>query len=338
MKTLPYILAAAIAMTVAASCQKETPVAGIGGNENVTISIEIPDGPVTKAVSEADNIDIIYYEIWTKDWGKQLYPAEGEYAYIPSSEIKRGTDGKKTATLEVSLIADQTYEFIFWAQNKNCEAYTVMHLDKIKIDYNVIAANGNEDKFDAFYATHTLTMDGSLTAEESTITLKRPFAQLNFGASRMNSMVGEVKLENRYITVSKLSTAFNTIEGVGYSEHTIDNVIFKSNKIMPEKLVTNVSGTDTEYTWISMDYMLMPGKESTVTVNASFNLVGFDNSIDFKIGSVPLKQNYRTNIVGDLFTEDAQLIIVIEDDFIKPDNNLDENGNPLTGGNTTVNP
>lgn len=338
MNRLYHILAAASVIAAAASCQKAAPDGSAGSHDSVSLTIEIPDRVGTKAVSEADNIDIIYYEIWTEGWGKQLYPAEGSSAAI--TEITRGADGMKTATLEVSLIADQTYEFIFWAQNRDCGAYTLMHLDKIKIDYGVIAADGNQDKYDAFYATHTLKMDGTLTAEESTVILKRPFAQLNFGASEMSTDVGDVRLEGRCITVSGLSTAFDTIAGEGTGD-IVKEVEFKSDSDAPmsEKLViTDAAGNEEEYTWITMDYMLMPGTETTVTVDAEFYLDGFGTPVSYTIGSVPLKKNHRTNIVGDLFTEDVDLKIVIDHRFQKPDTDLDQNGNPLTGGGTTVNP
>ena len=56
-----------------------------------------------------------------------------------------------------------------------------------------------------------------------------------------------------------------------------------------------------------MNYLLPVG--SNVSVSATFYTnVG---SVSHSINEVPLTKNYRTNIVGDLYTNDAQLIIKV---------------------------
>jgi hypothetical protein len=59
-----------------------------------------------------------------------------------------------------------------------------------------------------------------------------------------------------------------------------------------------------------------------VEVEAVFN-VGMDAPVKQNIGNVPLKKNYRTNIVGDLFTANARLTIVVDPDFDQPDEVVD---------------
>ncbi|MBO5419152.1 MAG: hypothetical protein J6A22_03615 [Bacteroidales bacterium] len=307
MKKLLLIAAAVAGMSVAASCQKEAPAAGNSGDVTVSISVEVPNVLETKAIAKAENADIVYYEVWTADWKKQLYP-------VDNTKLASEPVVDKKATVELTLVAGQTYNFIFWAQKETCGAYDVNELKKVKVDYNVIANAGNSDVFDAYYDVETITVNGPIN---QTITLFRPFAQLNFGASRMDSDLGNITVGETEVTVTGLATVFNTIDGLGETEYA-GAVTFKATGLAAdpnvEKLVTNNS----EYTWVAMDYMLMMDDKTNVTVTAAFEVEEI-GVVNHNISSVPLQKNYRTNIVGDLFTTDAKLQIVIDPAFEEPD-------------------
>ena len=293
---------AVIATLFAGACQREE-MNTVAEEVAVSISLELPAAYQTKAMAMAELTDVVYYEIWNSDFTKKLYPAAGEE---PSYVAVTGCQ----ATLDLTLVSAQTYNFIFWAQNKDCGAYTIDNLKSVKVDYSVIAAAGNQDKFDAFYAVKELEVKGQIN---ETVTLYRPFAQLNFGADTMQTILGDVTVGNTTVKVSSLATEFNTIAGLGEGE-TTDVVFTASGIATDEKLVVNGKS----YTWVVMDYMLMMSDHSIVEVNAEFDL-GMDAPVKHSISSVPLKKNYRTNLVGDLFTSDAVLTIVVDPDFIQPD-------------------
>ena len=306
MKKFFLYASAVAAMLFAGSCQKEALKPASDGEVSVRFSLELPKAE-TKAMSQAETTDIVYYEIWNSDWTRQLYPVDNQaLASVP-------VVGKK-ATVELTLIADQTYNFIFWAQNENCGAYNVNKLKNVGVDYAVIGAEGNQDKFDAFYAVKTINAAGAVN---ETITLYRPFAQLNFGADTMMTDLGDVNVGMTYITVDRLATVFNTLTGLG--EKVIEEpVTFVAEGIATDEiLVTNGQN----YTWVAMDYMLMMDDADVVEVAASFN-VNMDDPVEHLIANVPLKKNYRTNIVGDLFTTDAILNIILDPAFLKPDEDI----------------
>ena len=305
MKKIFWIAAAVAGVFTAASCQKEIQKSN-GSEAVVTLTVDVPESPVTKAISDAGQTDIVYYEIWNSDWSTKLYP-------IDADDVNYATVQNKKATVEFTLITDQTYNFIFWAQNKNCGAYDVSELKTVKINYDVLAANGNSDVFDAYYATKKIAVSGSI---KETVTLYRPFAQLNFGSSKMQSLFGDVTVEETLIKVSGLATTFNTVEGIG-QDAAAESVAFKANGIISSEPL-KVDGV--EYTWITMDYMLMEGIQSMVEVLASFDVAGVDNPVEHAIANVPLKKNFRTNILGELFTSGAALTVVIDPTFQKPDN------------------
>ena len=293
-------------MLLAGSCQKEALNPVSDGDVAVKLSIELPAQVQTKAMSKAENTDIVYYEIWNSDWTKQLYPIESEGNTAYASAAVSG----RTATINLTLISAQTYNFIFWAQTEDCGAYDVSDLKNVKVDYNVIGAAGNQDKFDAYYAVKTFKVDRALN---ETVVLYRPFAQLNFGADVMETTLGDVTVESTSVTVNRLATVFNTISGVGEKE--IVDVVFDATDIATnEALETNGHS----YTWVTMDYMLMMGDQDVVEVGATFN-VGMDYPVEYTVDNVPLKKNYRTNIVGDLFTSGAVLNIYVEPEFNQPD-------------------
>lgn len=291
-----------LAILSAASCQKDSTT--VTGEVKVSFTLGLPDVLDTKAIAQAEEADIVYYEVWNADWSKQLYP-------VDNSALASAVVDQKKAVVELVLVADQTYNFIFWAQDEACGAYDVNELKAVKIDYAAMA-QGNQDKFDAFYAVEELTVTGPIN---KTIYLRRPFAQLNFGASRMNSSLGDITIGATSVTVDGLATVFNTIDGVGTAEAAAP-VTFTASGLASttEKLVTNSSS----YTWITMDYMCMMDNKSTVDVTADFKVKDI-GTVHHDLTSVPVQRNYRTNIVGDLFTTDAKLEIIIDPAFEEPD-------------------
>ena len=291
-----------LAILSAVSCQKDSTAAS--GEVNVSITVGLPDVLDTKAIAQAEEADIVYYEVWNADWSKQLYP-------VDNSALASAVVDQKKAVVELVLVADQTYNFIFWAQDEACGAYDVNELKAVKIDYAAMA-QGNQDKFDAFYAVEELTVTGPIN---KTIYLRRPFAQLNFGASRMNSSFGDITIGATSVTVDGLATVFNTIDGVGTAKAAAP-VTFTASGLASttEELVTNSSS----YTWITMDYMCMLDNKSTVYVTADFVVTDI-GTVHHDLTSVPVQRNYRTNIVGDLFTTDAKLEIIIDPAFEEPD-------------------
>ena len=74
-------------------------------------------------------------------------------------------------TMSISLAKGQTYRVAFWAQNPECEAYTISDDMKVTIDY---AGVNNDELRDAFTAvTEPFTVDGDNVVS---VVLRRPFA------------------------------------------------------------------------------------------------------------------------------------------------------------------
>lgn len=303
MKKCFLYVSALAAMMLAGACQKEAAKPASEGEVPVTFSLELPTAVETKAMSKAELTNIVYYEIWNADWSRMLYPVDK--SALASEEVR---DCK--ATVELTLVSDQTYNFIFWAQNDSHDAYDVNELQGVKVDYSKI--EGNQDRYDAFYAVKTIKVEGPVS---ETIKLYRPFAQLNFGADIMDTSFGPVVVTDTHITVSGLATTFNTLKGLGEAESKSE-VTFTAKRLASDELLET---NGRKYTWVTMDYMLVMGDQDLVEVDAK---LGVENMLDYvshSLTNVPLKKNFRTNIVGNLFTTDAKLNIIVEPGFNEPD-------------------
>ena len=147
-----------------------------------------------------------------------------------------------------------------------------------------------------------------------TIYLKRPFAQLNFGTKTFESSMDEdVTVDGSVITVTNVSTKFDVFAKVGSSAAAdLAKVTFKATGCPadPAKLTLDDKSS---FEYLSMNYFFVGGEEATVIVDAVFNTSVGD--VAHSIPSVPVAENYRTNIVGDLLFSKADFKIIVDERF-----------------------
>lgn len=302
MKKLIYIVGVLLFAFVA--CQKEEAKDSHGEDCVARLTVQVPEDVLTKAVSQAALVDIVYYDVWNEDFTTLLFSGSG------AVEDCR-------AELEVALVMDQTFQFIFWAQNENADGpYSWTDLKKVNVDYSKFTVN-NKDCYDAFYAVATIVADG----EDKVVRLYRPFAQLNFGATRMNADFGDFTITSNSVTVSKYASAFDTVGGkaVDYVNAPVTFTAATGGLVQAETQDNkDLQVGEAAYYWVAMNYLLVPSDQST-TVNVEASFTTKVGTVKHKIPNVPLNKNYRTNIVGDLFTSTAQLNIVVEESFKTPD-------------------
>lgn len=310
-RILGYVLLIA-GLLLCGSCQKEPQSGQATPVVPVRLSVVMLETMGTKTVSEADNTDVVYYEVWDEEFENRLFPFEGSADNFAPVDTET-----KMAEVVIDLVADQTFNLIFWAQNKDCGAYSWTDLKNVSVDYSKFTEN-NKDVYDTFYAVEKIQADGT----DKTVRLYRPFAQLNFGATKMSTTLGELSISSNEVTVSKVATVFNTVDGQAAADSYVDEVKFTaaSGGLVQDEREDHkdLAVGDSYFYWVAMNYLFVPSADkATVTVDAVFSTNSGD--VTHKIENVPLKKNYRTNIVGDLFTSNAHLIVVVIPDFMKPD-------------------
>jgi hypothetical protein len=317
-----YIAALSALAFFVSSCQKD--IFGSIGHRGTEVNFTIQVGDMrTKDIADASNIDVLYWEVYDEDVETASKPlAEG-------SVDDPDRDG--TFSLDLSLILDQTYHLIFWAQvkpEKGRVHYNVEDLRKVKIipsktvtdsDGNVCqVVDANDESRAAFFAHEKLHVSGSV---DTTITLYRPFSQINLGSTTYETSFdqngGKVKVETSEMKVTYMATSFNTLTGQGEGEQT---VIFKANQTPNGTEDQNkklLKANHSEYYWLGMNYLIVYGDTDNVTVDITLD-TNF-GGVTHRIESVPVKENYRTNLLGNFLTTNATFAVVVDEGFQKSD-------------------
>jgi hypothetical protein len=325
MKKLIYIVG--VLLFAFAACQKDEAKGGHGEEYVNRLRVTIPQEAQTRAVSEGSLVDVVYYEVWSEDFTTRLF-------------YNNAAVDNCMAEIDVALVKDQTYQMIFWAQKKSVEngfqsPFSWSTLKRVNVNYAKFTEN-NKDCYDAFYCIAQVESDG----KDKTVRLYRPFAQVNFGTNTLETAFGEFTIDSNTMKISQLATAFDTVNGHAYADSYQSNVSITASQGGLVQQETDdrkdlVIG-DTGYYWVAMNYILVPSQDmATVKVDLTFNTSG--GTLSHSIENVPIKKNYRTNIVGDLFTSSTHLQIVVDPNFKKPDINGPDFDLPAEDDNNATN-
>lgn len=275
------------------------------GDTKVTFTVSAGDVATKAKIADGTNVDILYWEIYGEDITTAAKPlGEG---------FVKGTDPEKTFTVDLSLIADQTYNIVFWAQVDGQKHYVVDDLRSVKIDTYADEASNDETRA-AFFAKHQFTTENGRAISE-TVYLRRPFSQINLGATNLETSLnnvngGKVSVESTQVTVSNIANTFNTITGMGEGE---DMAVTFSHASTPMAAGETLNVNDKDYYWLGMNYLIVTGDSDNVKVDVEVktNMGSVSHSVD----NVPVKENYRTNILGDFLTTSAVFTVVVDEKF-----------------------
>ena len=293
MKQTKYIFAAALAM-LALGCNKEqVAVDGTPDGEEVavTFAAELP-GTITKAIGDgltAKNLSVAVYDDVSNAAGTHIVTLDKTAVF----------DALHT-TVEYSLVKGKTYHFIFWAQAEGAPYTFNPETKKVAINYTGAA---NDEKRDAFYAVKTLKVTGPATEP---VQLHRPFAQVNFGTSDSAAATDAgVTPTASLFTATDAASSFDVFAGVGTDPVRISF----TEATLPAEQLTLKDGTS--YTYLAMNYFIPAGKLSETHVsNLSATFKGASDDVVISVPSAKVQANYRTNIVGNLLTD--QVVFNVE--------------------------
>lgn len=285
MKKILFGCIAAASMLFAASCAKESEKALPGEALEVTFDVSLQSALSTRAISDGNTVDKLTYKVYNTA-GEAISGKEG------TADIANGS-----ASVKISLIQGQTYQFVFWAQKG--DTYDLSAFPTVKVDYTLVP--NNDESRDAFYFAGNIPID----AATQSVKLNRAFAQINFGVIYDK----EVPVTKSYMNVK--SGAYSQIDLLtGKVSEEVKNIGFTPAAIPTETLKANGK----EYTYLSMDYVLVPKEGSTLDLSFDFDGTFYDNA------NVPAKMNHRTNLLAEVTAEQ-------EIDFnITVDPNYDEEG------------
>ena len=305
MKTKLFKTLAATAMSVLAiACAKE-PVADNGQQAGVSFMVEVPGASVTKAYGEAEKATKLYYQVF-----------DNAGAPIEGLGVQTADLVGKAAKVSFQLVKDQTYNFVFWAQTTETGYYSIDEtegLKKITADYTT-HKDANDENRDAFFATELFKVTGPVT---KTVTLKRPFAQINIGtkdqlkAGNATAPAIDFTGAKSSVTVTGVPTVFSPLAATPETMLTVPaTVTFASAAIPTGPLKVN----ETDYNYLAMNYVFAPAEGTVCDLTAEIALTGRE-PIQLSSPTTPIKRNWRTNILGSLLTSGVDYDVVVDPSF-----------------------
>ena len=302
MKKLLFFIAAASLLF--AGCSKENPSIFSGDKVSVAVTASLPN-VATKAVidgdGQADSLD--HWVIEVRD------TLQKDVIYYWTE--KAGEKGALSQTFELTLVKGHTYDIAFWADKSGC--YDASNLKQVS--FTDITKVGNSDSYDAFFDCKRFKADGTGSLDAI---LYRPLAQVNIITTDLPKLKAG-STSGAYLSHKPKKFSFKTTLPTQFDVYSGEASVEK------ELTITPAAAVDTCYayydepaasTTIHMIYVLTTlesAKESQSdvrTINFAFESGGV--KIPYQFTDIPLKRNFRTNIIGNLLSEDATVTVTVD--------------------------
>ena len=318
MKKILSFVAVALAAFAMSSCAKSDSEAA--QEATMTLSVSLPDAVGTKAYGDGMYAEkTVVVGVFDEDGNEQFRKS---YTWGVEEFSKE---------LQLRFVMGRSYQMVIFAQYG--EAYgkpETMPLDQITLDY----ARSNREDLDAFWA-HVPVFEVK-TDFDMSVTLHRPFAQLNFATTvgDMNESVADPDLAGLHnkaaVTVKNVANTLNLFTGetcyIDANNHSeaagaaviIPDTEFPKVKVMQDGKEVEVYPTiqveGVTYEIVAMNYILVAdsgSKDGKTTVDLKLQVGEFELSVP----NAYMKRNWRTNVVGELLTAEGSFKVSIDPDF-----------------------
>ncbi len=313
MKKVLYLSAIALTSLIATSCSSEE-VAPVDNDDMTTLTVKLPADMASRAFNSGTQAKNLYVAIYEADGDKKcLFSNFGGTTGVNGMEVTNFNGTDLSTTIKVSLVKNKTYDIYCWAQSYTMDTnspYQWNETDKsISVTYPTEMTNYDEGR-DAFYGKLTSFQSG-VTANH-TITLKRPFAQINIGTSDLQAY--------KYASGNNAPVFGMTVKGAATSVNLDTDAVSGSADAVvatAASSATTFEASVTGLSYLAMGYVL-PG-EGLMEVD-----LNVDGDADFATyTSVPSQMNYRTNIYGALLTNPEVFNVEIAPAFAGNNNVID---------------
>lgn len=295
------------------SCSEETFVIDSYDIEEISLQINVPSNEdedvKTRSYSDGSAISGVKCYTYAQSNGSNSNP-------IVIKDIPlEFHSGIKTGSCSLYLPKNQTYDFVFIATssshvNPSDKIYFNSTNRTLNINYDKIL--NNDDSVDGFIGVIKNASSGNTTPFKTT--LRRPFAQINIGTKDLEEW------EN--LTKSSIEYSRASVNGVYSTLDVMNNTVLGNTckasfgrNSLPSSDIIFPAG---DATYLSMNYVLV--KDRT---NVDIDLVISNNASASTIGlkQIPIQQNFRTNVSGNLLIKKNDYNVVISSDFSGRENN-----------------
>lgn len=312
LRVLPIIGVAALAIGFA-SCSNEDAPTAMQGNVH-TFEVTIPADMSTRTFSDglnATHLNVAFYDKAATN-SSPVISTFGQGVNV--SQVTVTSAGDLKFTVNASLAHGVTYNVLFWADgfgNSDSSPYTFdMQAQTVSMSYNKITMNDNAP--DAFYFFKN-DVNGS-QPNTVDITLKRALAQINVGTYDFEafSEFSSKEITTSSYTFSEITSSINF--STGKSAGTEQNVTIHATTIpvlmdnpeyFPLKRTDAVTEEITDApAYMAMAYVLAGSGSNYLIPKFTYTFGNEENADVFSsfFQDIPIRQNYRTNIYGNLLT------------------------------------
>lgn len=320
MKPIKYAAAVLsfVAATCAVSCSDDPQVMpDVESDGLTTLTIAVPAEIQSRStLDDGTQATELHYAVYRRNGSTVntepiIVSGEGDYA------VGTFPAGSMSTTVTLRLMPRDQYTAVFWAQS-HFDAENIFQLPFVFFfrdseEYEVPAGTlwvnydqmiRNSGKCDAFYARADIS-GGSAAS----VTLTRPFAQVNLGATDYDHPIVDAANKDlkAYLGIDGIPDMLNMFTGEtsGYSRYyfyTAEHAIPAMDEEFPGH---------PECKWLVSQYALAPKEGQLVECN--YTLYNGNNSIAWKnrIQNIPVKANARTNLIGDLYLQSADIQVEI---------------------------
>lgn len=315
-KFFQTLFAVALTSLVFTSCQKD----GFASKDNSICTFEVSaDQLATKALIDGDGngtaVNRFIMEVY-------LAKTSGELVLLDRKVQAPTGDSPKRTSFNLTLIKDQEYKVLFWA-DKGTDAREDLYYkttDNLQtVSLLDAARTGNNDALDAFSKMEVITREESKVGFSKSVQLTRPFGQVNFITTdipAINALTGGSQFLPTDVKVSYTTcTGFDVLTQTGTGSETIEYTA-------PVYSAEDTENNPAKYT-LSMDYMLTAtsDKETRSVVKLTALAGGYELTT-VEVTNYPVQRNYRTNIIGNLLTEQSDYTITVDPVWSTPESDV----------------
>lgn len=290
------MLGAALLLT--ACSQDDLGLKAPGSEANVSVNLTTPQ-LATRAYGDGTKATSLQYAVYDISSGEKVY-----------LDNYTTTDETINISKEISFkfVTGKKYGLVFWADSPESPYSVTFGEEGASMTFPTAgptAPTANNENLDAFYAYYELDVTGDMQVN---IPLYRPFSQINVGTSDY-----AVAAESNYVPSSSRLTMTNVYNNLDLISGDVTGQpvqITYGYGYLPTNETFPVPG----YDYLAMAYVLVPKEQTLLSVVLQYGGNGLSTQrVDVR--NVPVQRNYRTNLYGQVLTNNVITDIVIEPDF-----------------------
>lgn len=327
----------AITAVTAISCQREIPDSGtVTGEVEFTVTAGIPGGISTYADPVAAfshnggavNVDPTEYDL---RYILEVYTQDEDPVRVYRKTVIVPDDFTTTDVTITARLVAKTYDFVFWADfvpEGSGEDTEGLHYDTAQLT-SVSYKKGTDledlasEAIDAY--CHVKEVDLSTNQNISGIKLHRPFGKIRLLATDkltegvdQDEYPAETTVDFKDVTVP---ASFNALTGLPLEQTiTIGQLTAASTK---ENALVNGDEYPDSYLLGYYYIFAADGNTSYAMDVTTYDQKGTKMGVR-NLSQIPVQKNKLTTVIGNFYTNEGTLQIIVEDPFKKPENYINQ--------------